>query len=413
MFERIKSMFRKKPEEKRVEELTLEEAEKFYKERLAGMEKEALEKCRTAQATITNRFSTLKSLFTALAEANIQEERAASSKVVKDRFAARALEIVDTTPGNELNSIADMRKFYYDVTDILSALGNITPKQAIHIQFFFGEQMSKIAAETENICKDARSVNEILEPLLRKEDALDSAFYEIASLQNGIRSDQERINQVLDDIIELKKRKEGMNIEDLSELESLREKLKDLIKKRREFKHRIETDFSSVARLLKKYRYHEQYSSKRDVKLLDEYIEQPHEAFLADDDMKIKKFLDEAVLLATSGDIDIDVKTIQRVETIFDNFDDLKKMKEEDAEITQEMEAIQRVIEKEWLPKVNHNDMVERRIREMDGRIGKNEAEHLNLLKEKTEKEQKIADAKLRIAEMLKDFSGVEVKIVS
>jgi chromosome segregation ATPase len=255
-------------------------------------------------------------------------------------------------------------------------------------------------------------LNEIAEPVIKERNGLENTFSEIERTVAKIKADQEKANQTLDEIVELKKMKENLSVEDLSELEDLREKLKTLIIKKREIKNKIETDFSSIARLLKKYRYYEQYGLKSDMKLLELYINEPYDAFLTDEDLKIKKLLENAVLAATAGDIDVDVKTIQRVEGIFDNFDEFKKMKENDAGLSEEIHELQETIQKEWLPRAEHNKAIEKKLREIDARIAEHENEHMKLLGEKSGDEKQLSDAKARLGEMLTEFSGVDVKVV-
>ncbi len=410
MFERIRSIFSKKPEEKKQRTVFPEEAEELFASELEKRNSELAERCRPVQQGIVSRFSTLLALFKELRDAGIQEERAISSKLVKDNFAEKAIETLSGINFPETSSVEDIKMFAYYASDAMSRL-DITPKQAMHIQFFFGEHVSKIMAEVDQLVKEIKEIKDAIEPLLSEKSVIEGIFFNIKSAARSVRLNEERAKEVLDEIVELKKMRENYAFNDLTELERLREELKQLAERRSQFKERVTSDFISVSRLLKKYRHHEHFALKSDERLLDMYIFEPYDAFLLDDGLKVRKFFEAAALLATSGEIDIDVKTVQKLDYLVDNVDRLAELRETDSEIKQQMEGLEESITRDWLPKAEHNRSIEKQLASIESEVLELEKNHLQTLGRIKENEEKAEELRKQLGETLGEFASMELSI--
>lgn len=413
MFEKIKALFkvRTKIEEKE-KILSLEDAKRLFEEKMREKENLSLDDCRRIQEEIKNRFKMLSDLLTNLGTLDIIEKRAIASKRVKDSFVKRALAVVKELEFNDFKNMEDVEKIVFQIESSLKRI-NISPREATHIHFFYSEEMKKINSEIEEITKSLDSLKDICSDLLKVRREIEKIFKNIEKEQHMIERDYSTSEQILNEIVELKKLKEGkrQKLHDLTELKNLLEKSNSLSNKRKEINQKIDSEFGAIRRLLKKFFYYEQYRLKKDESaLINSYIMSPHEAFLTDENFLIKNFIVNSVQLATKGLIDVDLKLLQKADYIIDNFDELEKLKEESISILKDIQEIEREIEP-WLIKQDENAKINGEITAIDEKIAEKEKRHFELLGDVEKLKKHIEEEKRSLAERISSTLKMNIGI--
>src|SRR3989338_8037756 len=187
LIEKLKDIFHEK-------ELTLEHALKRIENDAGKHEKETLDIACRLSGKAHSEFHALCALLENFEKADVQEKRARASKSVKDRFCAYAKSQIRSLGKPEKN-MEDIRDFVNEASGIINSLGGLTPKQMMHIKFFFAEDMRPVSAkiveinalldEAKKLASGKKSYSEIKKMLERTEELGNAIKENTGSIENS------------------------------------------------------------------------------------------------------------------------------------------------------------------------------------------------------------------------------------
>jgi hypothetical protein len=197
LFSRIGRIFR----EEEPKSATLEEALDIIKNRKKEKEVSVLDESYNNSMRIYSEIQDLRSKLSDFNKIKLGEERAKASNDVKDKFCAaseRQLSAIEK-PEKDLEKI----KMFIDGTEkTIASLGGLTPKQMMHVGFFFKGEISAISRKTVVISDLVQSVKNGIKDLDEYEeffrilDKIKSSEEEIVNRENESRSIKNTIEKL-------------------------------------------------------------------------------------------------------------------------------------------------------------------------------------------------------------------------
>jgi len=148
LLSKIRNIFNEKDEE--LQELSLDEALKQINAKMENSKGEILGNTHKISTEIYSRLKELHTFLSTLEKEDVEDKRGMASKDIKDRFCSVAKQQINSIEKPE-RDFDDVNKFLNDVSHTMNTLGGLTPKQMIHIKFFFAEQSRNIPKKTEEI----------------------------------------------------------------------------------------------------------------------------------------------------------------------------------------------------------------------------------------------------------------------
>lgn len=384
--------------------LSLDEARNRFEEKSSNILNQVLEECKKNQDEISERFKILSDLLQDLKGKRVEETRAIGSEIIKNRFVNSAISVIEKFRYEKIADIDDANKFIRDLSDVINKI-NVTPKQAMHLNFFFEKEMGKIAAVMDEIIKKNEDMRQKINLEIAKINNIKDLFSNLHEIENTLVKNRENLERIENEINNMKKKIEELKqgLHDLRDLDILRERLLLLLDKGKHLSQMLDSELA-VARLLRKFRYH----AKENKAILDMYINSPHEAFMLDRDILIRDILMNAILLVKDGKITIEKSTIKKVENLLANLDELVKIREEAIAISEEIDNNRNKISS-LLPKEEYNKKVAREIASLSERIERLEVEKNRIVSYNPESE--INQIKIFLKEKLSEFLGVEINL--
>ncbi len=351
------------------EEYSLDKAMEIIQKDLALHESADEEDAYKTSSQVHTAFAELSQLIREFSEKEVPEF-AKSSANVKERFCSLALRQIST----EKPSRDSAAEYIQSCRSIINNLGGLTQRQFLHISFFFKEDFRPVA-------KKVSEINGLIDKKhsssdFHKAEALYRRIKELGeqkkALHDSVSANEEKLNQ-------LKARqlpalaKEPDNY-DLNKAET----------KLRNVKQEIDS-FLAVQKLLKKY----EYVQKTNDELLAAYIESPSSALIKDEDLRIVKFIGEALALVKEGKIDTDMPE-KKIEAVLNAYDYLKIKR---AELAEAFHLVKEEKEKYQKAKEHFEASLHARTNELAKLEG--ETKHIGKLIESAKKEEVAASSEL------------------
>ncbi len=312
LFSRIGKIFGEKEREKIPVQEALRMIEIQRSEKMAAITDESYKN----SVQIYSEIQGLRSAIADLKKVRVEEKRASASTDVKDKFCAAAEKQLSAIEKPE----KDMEKilaFAAGTEKTFSSLGGLTPKQMMHIGFFFKGDVAAIARKItgindllQKIKTDAESLRKY-DKVLKMNNELISLEKDGAEMEKKMESLKNELSKLRSDVHEIDS--EIGNI-DLTKLQETEKAVADTESK----KSLAEQDmffYISIDKMLKKLRHGEKIRDE----MLEAYIRAPAEAIISDNEGKIFSFAEQILKLNDSNSIDLDEKSILKLKQIIEN----------------------------------------------------------------------------------------------
>lgn len=394
LIEKLKGIFHEK-------ELTLEHALKRLKNDAGKHEKETLDSAYRLSGKAHSEFQALCALLEDFEKTDVQEKRARASKSVKDRFCAYAKNQISAL-GMPEKDMEDIRKFVSEASGVINSLGGLTPKQMMHIKFFFAEDIRPVSAkigeisalldEAKKLATRKKPYSEIKKMLARTEE-LDNA---IKNNTDSIGNSKSRAAKLKTDSGSLSNEIDKIDTKGFAIAEGLlteSESRKSLVQQ--------EIDsylaFDRALKILK----HE-----RNVKnpLLDAYISSPSSALLEDETLRIVNFMKSVIELHEKGLLDLGRKA-EKARHVVASAEYIGKLRWKLIHADKEIRERQGYFEREIKPMMARKESLEKERASAEGEIRKAEELAAAMEKEILEAEEE----KERLGKELKALLSAEL----
>ncbi len=314
-------LFRKKEiaEEK---EITLDEALELYKGMEGRSSATLLEAGAGNVSANMKNLGELSDFVRKFREKNIENEYARGSKMVKDTFCDRMLGLVQTIREPH-SSVEGYRDFSARISKFISDFISTTPRQAMHLDFFYKDDLRTVAKMMKKIEDENNALISLMKDSIDKVKDMESLFVDIKSCRLEIEKNNSLGTVELEEAI--RENVEEIGSIDLSELVRKEDEIESLVRRKKEIAGIIDSELSQLSRLIKKYHY---ISGKKE-EIIEMYISRPYEAFRQDEEMKIKEIISDCIFLYEQGKIDIESKRIDKAMEVLQSLGELLQLLEE------------------------------------------------------------------------------------
>ena len=270
-----------------------------------------------AAGAIAEEFASLERL---LAEMK-SEEKPDYSNVVKNRFCDRSLEIISQLDKPDSRDYESLTKFLDDARRTINSIGELNIKELRHL-YSFKAGMDKIASQIKLIVRSCDRLESLLaSEQLKKYDRIEKKIAliddssrqiegmlrQIELTEQEIRSAESAVARKRLQLEEHMRREEFLNMDIISAEINRCRKERDIIKQK------IVTELGGMDRIAKKF----QHKTASGDQLLKDYIKDPEEAFLKDEDMRIRAILSSLVNMINMKKIELEKKEADKVFSLF------------------------------------------------------------------------------------------------
>jgi peptidoglycan hydrolase CwlO-like protein len=391
IFDRIKSVF--EPEQETIE-VKLQDMDSFISKIAVSKKNAIISDSWNKHFEIIKNLSELEKSLLRLRDKKSGDKRAYSSNKIKDQFCNKAVNKIRTIEKPK-KDFDDIRRFVFNSQSVLSDINSITPRQVIHMDFFFKDDMQQLAI---NLKKLDRSIQEAILVLdldtINKINYLsvikNSVFDAISNVEEGKTAVENKKREIRETRERIGKLTELMEETDTSVLENLREEVFLLDAKLKEIKQELDSELGPLKRLFLKYKHYKNLDNT----LLDMYVETPSRAFLADKKLLLKEILEEAVALHKDKELCLEKGKVDGAVSFltgFDSFLELRKRFNETYMLLSEKKKSLNEISRSLIGKQTalrkEKEELEKSLDKLEKEIPEHEAEielQKNKIKEKT-----------------------------
>ena len=392
MFDGLRKLFSSKEKPAEEKKMNFDEIKKYFYENSEKREKELVSQINAIKNDIDFLVSGVAQDLKVLKTREIVEKRAKPSELVKNKFCEKSLNIINDIEKKNISSIYDSM-LYNDYMKKSIGKIDLSPKEVMHVKFFFSEDFSQIAKKINEILRKLDIINNILtSEFVVKKTYIEKSLLDIDSYEKNIINGNAVLEKLSTEFGELESKKRSISFIDTSELRGLRSEIKHIDTRLSYLRQQVNSEFSGASRILKRI-YHKDTNV-----MIENYISSPYEAFMQDGDNKIRLVLLKALVMVKDGKADADKKTLDKIEILIEKLDELSQYREEikklDADMSSMKEKEQKISENE-----SANKKFEKEIKEI---------EHASLNCKKAEESARdkiklghegIADRKKKIAE--------------
>lgn len=406
----IKKLFEKKPEVL-AEKVELGNLIEFLKAKnsgeIADIEKESVR----YKDVIMGSFGQLREMIDRMRHMKTNDPFSRPSIEVKNNFCDRAILIIARGPNREMGA----SEFISASRKVLNDLNAISPRQAAHMQFFFKENLDEIARKMKSILAHIEEFSEYMGTnVISDIESIQKDILAIRENEKKMLYFEKNMDEIEKEIKELqaKEQKHSMRMSDMDEnrLNRMKNEMASLNKEKQQLFQDIDTEFSSLEKLLKKYAHG--LADKKSKALVEKYIESPSNSFfIYDKELHVKKVLESMKNAIEKKELEAEERKYVHLCSVLSNMDKFRQMRkdyqalmkkicEKESEIVRE----ERIYEK---AKRVHDD-----ISEVRGRIS-----DLSLMKKQLEesraKIRELNEKKVKEMEFLiSSGEGISVKII-
>ncbi len=242
------------------------------------------------------------------------------SNMLKNKFCARSISIIDSL-GNPETA--------YSCREAIKEIGNIDIKEFRHLHAF-NDDMKSIAASINSITRETEETLKLIESSdsFRKTSDAEGKFKRITSLAHGSAMLEKEMAQINCKLVEIEKSLRGKARElaefsareEFRRVESMDEELKYIEKNKATIKQKVVEEFAGIDRPMRKFRHAKTFENmpKECRDALDKYI-YSGEALFSDNDLLIKKILENMKRAAETKEMEVEEKKYHRIMDILRN----------------------------------------------------------------------------------------------
>jgi len=405
---KIKELLKKQEKPKEIKEITLDKIINFVEENKKNEIKEVEKRLKKEYNEIISSFSGLEKLINDFKNVKELDIISKGSVVAKNNFCDRILGIL-----SNLERSDNYNKFIVSCHKILDELNSISPKQAMHIDFFFRDNMKKITEKIKQIKQSVNDFSEFLDQnILMQIEELKTKIEKIKQNQVRINYIEKNVNDIKNEISELEGEKHNMlkdiKIIDNIKLDKINSELENLMTTKKEIEQKIETMFGGVKKSLKKFVYLS--NNKKQNGLINQYLINASKTFLINDkEGEIKKILDQ--IKSENKRFNIDQKRYEKICDLLNNFPELEELRKKYYKLNNDIRIKKNIVEKEE-EIIKESEAVKNQINEIKNK-GSELKQMEDQLEENKSKLMKENESKINDMESIATYiSGIQVKII-
>jgi len=384
---------------------TFSETRKLLDERLAADEAVALKSCESLRSALMRSMTDLKAVINALAAADVPEPTATASKVIKDGFAQRALAALSRIDIPEWDTIAGLQENLSLIERTLAAV-SVGPREAMHVKFFFEEQMAAIAALLHTIFDIVKEIRRRLESSEKRRKEAEDAVHALEACEYAIVGKGKDIMQAEFDIKAAKEELSAIRFNDLAELLRLRNELSKLKHAADEVDQQVVSQLSPATKLLKRFAYS---ADKHTADFMRNIEDSPATTLYAGEE-RVKSIIASALAAVRSGQVSADEKEVRRTEYVLDHFDDLTALCERRHELETRISELRALSEQEEA-KERENAAAEAHMQSLENAVAEGEMQVTMLKHEIEEARQRLGPLKRELSALATEILGEQVEI--
>lgn len=412
----LSRLFGSKPKE--VKSVKIKEAMDFFKAEAHESEKQTHQQILELKASIPTTMKNIRTAFEKLAAAKVPEERAKGSEQAKDAFVNKAMKLMDNMKEDDY---LNMEK----VSSFLSSIINMTPRQALHMDFFFKDELMDIGAALKKLKTTLDEIDKLQNAgILKQRDLLEKLLKDYEDAKERIEVDTEKIKELEKSReewhSEVKDKTETLNHIDIDGLTHAKRELEDLEEDKESLNQTIDSAFGPAERFLKKYHYSLESGVDTEVAMNDEekrilkvYTGSlPHVAFEQDENLVIKQILEKSLTHLRNDPDAFDAKKAEKVDSLISELGSLAKDRSAIEELNILIDDKKKEIENVWSPKLKEKKSVEKEIDDLTANIVSIEREVVDLRQDMELKNKKLPSIKDEISQLLSAATGKQVEVV-
>lgn len=335
MFDKLKGLFKaKEPLELSIDKVTEFIDNQFSPELISINEKVSAE----TEACLGD-FSGLKE---AVLELKQRQDEDVFANSLKNKFCEKALSLIDGLEKPEANYKA-LKNFTEASGKIIDQISNIGFKEILHLRAF-KEQMNKIAGKTRLIMEKNKRLDELIsKALLKKLDLVGEKVTSIKKIRESAETAETELKNMEASISKLESglkekvlgMEEFLKDERFARLHSIKNNIEELERKKSAIKQEIATEFSGLDKTLKKFQ-HSGFADREAERTINSYI-YDSDAFLIDNETKIKVILEKVLEKLENNELEIEEKRREKVVYLLNNFSLLAELKESYKNVVKEI----------------------------------------------------------------------------
>jgi chromosome segregation ATPase len=333
------------PEKVKVNELL-----NFLEKEFQNEIKSAGEKMQKSVSDITDSLNNMKKLFYELKKKKYEPTKEKKeifdeySTNVKNRFCDRSIEIIDQIPYTEI-SYDNVLKFLDSASEKIKQISDINFKEFRHLHAFRSE-LKEIASSIKNLEAKIKISSEAMKKFqnVKKINILEQETIYLKKLIQDTEDTKKRTYELKNEITEnekiLEKKRSELNsfLKTFEEYEELKNTENELEKDKSLIKMKITTAFSGLDKVLRKLKHIE----KKQQQIIDDYIKNPADAFLSDDELEIRKIIQK--IKEISEELEMDEKKHKNIVFLESEIENLVSDKNQIKDIEKKIKETRRDI---------------------------------------------------------------------
>ena len=267
-----------------------------------------------------------------------EEPRAQASKNIKDSFADRALASVRSFHSDSAGDMQGYESFAKECQKLVAGT-RISPKEAMHMKFFFDVEMREIAGAMKGFSLYGEAVLAALDRYGEKFSSALRLSKEIEQLQGQAIKKSEEAGMTERESGEILREADTM-LSGITPVEGLDEALEEMLKadaRLRQQEEAVNSIFYSISKTLRKYAY--KIASKEEATLIGKYLTSPKTALVQDEDLLVCNMAKKSMQKA--AELDLSEKEIERLQA-FPSKEEIISMRKAVISLAQNAEDLKR-----------------------------------------------------------------------
>ena len=407
-------IFKSKP--KQIKVIQLNNALSFFEQELGDKEKQALQEIEDLKKAIPNCISTFRTSLKELEQAKVEEERARGSQIAKDSYVKKSLKLLENIKPEDY---MDTEK----VNSLINSLMNLTPRQALHMDFFFKDEMMKIS-------KDIKKIKTILDNItnlktsgvLKHKKTLKKLVIDNKNIETSLVSYDKKIQELekgkQEWVAEIKDKTDKLTLLEMSGFEQTKTKATEMKKEKERIQQKIDNSFGPAERFLKKFLYSVETTTDGCAitddqrAILRMYTEtSSHIAFSQDENLEIKPLIQQSLDYARNDPDIFDAKRAEKVEILINDIGELAKDRKHLEQLEKDIQRKENEIQDIWIPKQKHKKSLSKEIDDLAINIDSMEREIIDIKQDIEIKKKKVPLIKEEISNLLTASTGIDVEV--
>ena len=319
--------FLSKKEEVVAEKVELGNLMDFLKSRNASEISDIEKEASRYKETISSGFVQLRSLLDEMRQLKSNDPFSRASTEVKNNFCDRAMVIISKGPRTDMGA----HEFMESSHRVINEINSITPRQAAHMQFFFRENLDEVARKMKSILSHVDEFSEYMNTnIISDIEKIQKEMSAIKENEKKMLYFQKNMGEIESEIKDLqaKEQKAGTRAPEPDEnvLNRMKSEMASLSREKQALFQEIETEFSGMEKLLKKYSH--DTADKKSRALVEKYIESPAESFfIFDKDLQIRKVLAAIKNMVEKKEMDAEEKKYVHLCSVMNNMDHFRELR--------------------------------------------------------------------------------------